>query len=348
MTYHEDYSGLSFKSSPKEYYLIESSEKIGIFNYIQYRASVGDPVIVINSFDINCTAIGYSIEEDKFYWLKSFEEFLNTGELKVCSLTTPCHTIIRICKKQDELNASLGEFEYLLLRYSLNSSFIDTNKLKFSTRYFDLYEKYKSKIPSDFLCRKESSEYLKSKGVNIDLYTLFTTSDYNCDPFCFSPISIEESMFDDKILSRIHSSRHFLFYMRNIYKNEYLKNIWKNTQYFFTTEDYIDISIVDNQSLNRLARLTLYAPNTIEKLKGYKLSKQLEFIDKLFNKYKDDPIVGISILEKHKVEDINLDDDLCLLVLELSVRRNILEDKTNKVGKIFEQKINPIDNVFSI
>jgi hypothetical protein len=52
----------------------------------------------------------YSIDEDKFYWTKDFEDFLSNGNL-VTNLRTPCHTAIRIVKKQDELNAILDDFE---------------------------------------------------------------------------------------------------------------------------------------------------------------------------------------------------------------------------------------------
>lgn len=346
ITYLEDYSGLNFKATPKEYYTIVSAEKDGIFNYIHYRSSLPDPTIVINSFDINCTSIGYNIEEDKFYWLKSFEEFIETGELKVTSLTTPCHTAIRICKKQDELNAKLDKFEYSLITYAINNRFVDLNKTKFSTRYFELFNKYKHKIPSYFIERKEDTEaFLLSKGINIELYTLTVNKDYYKD-FGLSDKSKEGSLFlfendgeilyNDSNISNIKSSKHFLFYMRNIYRNERLKSIWNKTKYFFTTEDYIDVTIVDEKKLDRLSRLASHAPNTIENLRGYRLSEQLDFVDRLFDKFKDVPLVGVSILEKHKMSDIDLTDDSSLLVLELSVRKQIIDDPNHKVDKILD------------
>jgi len=340
LSYHEDYNGLSFKATPKEYYTIDSSEKEGIFNYIKYRSSVESPSIVINSFDINCTAIGYSIEEDKFYWLKSFEDFLETGDLKVTSLTTPCHTTIRICKKQDELNAKLEDFEYSLLNYAISNRFIDTNKTKFSTRYSELFEKYKDRIPSFSIERREGDEeYLRTKGIDIELYTLLVNNRFDL------LLSSGEVFFDDKNITKIYSSKHFLFYMRNIYRNEKLKLIWEKTKYFLTTEDYIDVSIVDEKNLDRLARLTEYAPGTIENLRGHRLSKQLEFVDKMFNKFKEDPLVGISILEKYKMDDIDLNDDSSLLLQELSVRRKVIDDVNHKVDKILDGKYAKLDNL---
>ncbi len=343
LVYHEDYGGLNFSTTPKEYYTIDSSSKDGIFNYIHYRSSVCDPTIVINSFDINCTTIGYSIEEDKFYWLKSFEDFLSTGDLKICSLTTPCHTAVRICKKQDELNAKLAEFEHSLLSYCIGSRFLDTNKTKFSTRYSDMFDKYSDKMPKYIKVRQEESEeFLKTKGIDIELYTLFIKNDISVDALFEDHGSL---IFNDPNISKIFSSKHFLFYMRNIYNNDRLKQIWEKTKYFFTTEDYIDVTIVDSVSVDRLARLTEYAPNTIENLRGHRISKQLEFVNKLFDRFKEDPIIGISILEKHKLEDIDLDDDSSLLVLELSVRKLIINDVNMKANKIVNKDHVGIDNV---
>jgi hypothetical protein len=58
-------------------------------------------------------------------------------------------------------------------------------------------------------------------------------------------------------------------------------------------------------------------------------------IKKFFEKFKDDPIVAISILEKQKVDkDIELDENTSLL-LELSVRKEIINDTRGKVYKIF-------------
>jgi hypothetical protein len=52
------------------------------------------------------------------------------------------------------------------------------------------------------------------------------------------------------------------------------------------------------------------------------------------DKFKEDPIIAISILEKIKVDkDIVLDDQTTLL-LELSVRKKIVNDTRNKVGRI--------------
>lgn len=353
LVYSEDYSGMNLSTSPKEFYTIDTAYKDGIFNYIKYKSSTHSPSIIINSFDLNCTTIGYSIDEDKLYWLDSFQDFLETGELKVTNLTTPCHTIVRICKKQSELNAKLDEFEYMILSYALKHKFVDRNKDKFSSRYFKLYKQYELQSRYNISKLYNSEQFLKNKiGEEIDLYTLeakFIKSIFGED--VMNKIMFDGNwgklIFDDSNITSISSSRHFLFYMRNIFRNERLKKIWEKTRYFFTTEEYIDVSIVDDKKLDILSRLAQFAPNTINSLKDFRLSKQLDFVDNLFDKFKDDPLIGIAILEKYKLDEIDLNDDKSLLILELTVRKNIADDPRNKVEKILQKNgpFRELDNV---
>jgi hypothetical protein len=101
LNYFEDYSGLSFCSITKDFYEIKESTRDGIFNNVTYDSNIKDPMLILKSFDLNSTRVGYSIEEDKLYWTEDFEEFLKDGSLKISNLRTPAHTAIRICKKQN-------------------------------------------------------------------------------------------------------------------------------------------------------------------------------------------------------------------------------------------------------
>jgi hypothetical protein len=92
----EDYTGMRFSSINKDFYTIVSSEHDGMFNKIKYKSNKVDTDLILRSFDINCTKVGYSNEEERCYWTPEFEEFLKKGELKICSLMTPSHSAIRI------------------------------------------------------------------------------------------------------------------------------------------------------------------------------------------------------------------------------------------------------------
>ena len=62
------------------------------------------------------------------------------------------------------------------------------------------------------------------------------------------------------------------------------------------------------------------------------------------DKFKEDPLIAISILEKIKVtKDIVLDDQTALL-LELSVRKEIINDTKNKVRRILKNDDNQSQN----
>jgi hypothetical protein len=340
--YYEDYTGMCWNSYTKDFYTITSSEKKGIFNEIVYKASTDEQGIILNSFDINATRVGYSIEEDKFYITKDFEDFLNTGELKICNIQTPSHTAIRIAKKSKELNAKLDEMEFKLISYCLSRQFSDVNKFRFKERYFEMFNQNKDLLEPYFKIErdKEIEEFLRlHKNVDTELYGL-TTTDY------FLPIKENESkdyeilslletnnIFNDDKLRNLHTSKDFLFYIRNVFGTE-MEKIWEKVYYFYTDCGYVDME-VSKEDLDLLRRLGNYAPNSIESLKGMKMSKQLSLVKKLLEIYKEDPIIAISILEKGNISLYDdLDDECNQLLLELSVRKEIVNDTKNKVGNI--------------
>ena len=343
--YYEDYTGMCFNTYTKDFYSIVESEKEGIFNNIRYKSNTQDPSLIIKSFDINSTRIGYSIEKDEIYWTSEFEDFLKTGELKVTNLMTPSHTAIRIVKKSKDLNVKLDEFEFKLIQYALSCNFQDRIKLRFLERYLDLYKEYSDILKDYFTIKRdtEAEEYVKvqhQKEVQ-----LFYLSPVETKPNDISSefdrliYSNRSNLFkEDTNLNLIFKSSDFLFYMRNIYGKEGLSRLWKKLYFYFNDVNYIDreVSIED---IELLCRFSENAPNSIENLKGYKLSEQISIIKKFLDKYKEDPIIAISILESIKVsKDIELDEQTSL-ILELSVRKQIVNDTRGKVNKILDIKV---------
>jgi hypothetical protein len=137
--YGEDYTGICFNTYTKDFYSIVESTKDDIFNIVKYKSNSKDPSLIIKSFDINATRIGYSIEKDEIYWTSDFEDFLKTGTLKVTNLMTPSHTAVRIAKKSKELKAKVYIFEFKLLQYALGHNFSDRIKFRFKERYHQMY-----------------------------------------------------------------------------------------------------------------------------------------------------------------------------------------------------------------
>ena len=338
--YYEDYTGMCFNTYTKDFYSIIESEKEGMFNNIRYKSNTEDPSLIIKSFDINSTRIGYSIEKDELYWTSEFEEFLKTGELKVTNLMTPSHTAIRIVKKSKDLNVKLDEFEFKLIQYTLSCNFQDRIKLRFRERYLDLYKEYSHILKDYFTIKRdiEAEDYVKihhQKEVQL-FYLSPVVNDESTEISEFDRLMYShrlELFKEDTNLNLIFKSSDFLFYMRNIYGKEELSKLWKKLYFYFNNVNYIDRE-VSMEDIELLCRFSKNAPNSIENLKGYKLSEQISIIKKFLDKYKEDPIIAISILENVKVsKDIELDEQTSLL-LELSVRKQIVNDTRGKVNKI--------------
>jgi hypothetical protein len=337
--FFEDYAGISHTQVNKDFYAIVSSETDGIFNHIKYKSNKPDTDLILRSFDINATGVGYSIEEDKCYWTKDFEKFLQSGKLKVCNLMTPSHTSIRIVKKADELNCELDHFEIDLLKHSLEWRFGDIIKIRFRERYFDIFKKYKDTLSEDFEIRRDdvAEEYVKAQfGEEVQLYYLSPIIKNKPDDI--SEFLYGRQIFSDDNISKIYNSNDFLFYMRNIYGDSDLKLLWENLYYFYKEKEYIDC-LPEKEDLEFLSRVAKYAPDSIENLKGLKLSEQIKLVKDVFQKFENDPIVAISILERHKLNEIELTEDN-LFLLELSVRKKIVNDTKGKVNKVLNIKEN--------
>jgi hypothetical protein len=342
--YYEDYNGMNFNNYTKDFYSIVESERDDMFNTIKYKSNTSDPSLIIKSFDINATRIGYDIDNDKLYWTSEFEDFLKTGELKITNLMTPSHTAVRIAKKSKELNAKLYEFEFKLLQYALSYRFIDRIKLRFRERYLEMCKDYKDMLSKYFQLSRdlEAEEYVFGKtGEKVELYYLVSrdvktevTEVPLTDDFEKIVYSNLPQIFEDENLNKIFKSTDFLFYMRNIYnKDQNLKDMWSKLYYFFNDVHYIDRE-VSNEDMDLLQRFGKYAPGSIENLKGLKLSEQIEVIKKFLDTFKEDPIVAISILESVKVDKDIILDEQTMLLLELSVRKKIVNDTRGKVNKI--------------
>jgi hypothetical protein len=342
--YYEDYTGMCFNTYTKDFYSIIEAERDGMFNNIRYKSNTEDPSLIIKSFDINSTRIGYSIEKDELYWTSEFEEFLKTGELKVTNLMTPSHTAIRIVKKSKDLNVKLDEFEFKLIQYTLSCNFQDRIKLRFRERYLDLYKEYSDILKDYFTIKRdiEAEDYVKihyQKEVQLFyLSPIFNDESTEMSDFDRLVYAHRSNLFkEDENLNLIFKSSDFLFYMRNIYGKEELSKLWKKLYFYFNDVNYIDKE-VSMEDIELLCRFSENAPNAIENLKGYKLSEQISIIKKFLDNYKEDPIIAISILENVKVnKDIELDEQTSLL-LELSVRKQIVNDTRGKVNKILDIK----------
>lgn len=332
--YFEDYQGLTSTSKSKDFYYIEKTTHDGIYNTVYYCSNISSPQVIIDSFDINCTQVGYSIDEDKFYYTEDFIDFLKTGELKLVNLMSPAHSAIRLIKKKYDLNAKLDDLELKMCQFSLCRSMSDINRRYFTIKYQSIWKKYESELSNYFnLIESDDVTLLfKNKGIDIDIWTLEPKIKSIEEDF-FNLYDKSTLIFNDPIISEIYNGQNLIFYIRNVRNNTELQEVWKKLKIFFKRDDYVDTTY-KKEDIEMLTRMINVAPNTIENLKGLKLSQQIWIMKTLFEKYKEDPIIAISIMEKMKIEPNVELDDKDLLLLELSVRKEIVNDVKQKCSRI--------------
>jgi len=325
---YEDYTGMNVGYQQKGYYMIEKVSVDGIFNIIEYKSSTEDKSIIIDSFDINCCQLGYDIDKDEFVWTKDFEKFLETSELRLTNLTSPAHSALRLVKKKNDLGATLPEIELDIIAYAMNNiRFVDTQKFRFKERYARMYEKYESELKSRFkLVRdKDVEEYLRNNlGVHDFIWTLET------------PTNLVLDIVKGEIPG-LFLSKDFLFYVREILGKKDYERIWYKLHpiidSYMSLNDYLDVEL-DEEKINRLHKLIVNAPNATKNLKGLKVSQQFELFGKVLKVFPNDPFVAISVLEHYIIKEHDLNDEMELLLMELSIRKQVIEDTKDKVYHI--------------
>jgi hypothetical protein len=175
------------------------------------------------------------------------------------------------------------------------------------------------------------------KGLDLEIFSLKSIKKIvKCESSGLSGF-VSPKIFDDRDLmaeiKEIYDGQSLLFYIRNIQKDVKKKKVWSKLHFLYDSKDYVDGDFSD-EDIDMLKRLIYVAPNTIKNIKGLKLSQQLSLIKTLFEEYKEDPIIAISILEKIKIDTNNPFDEADLLLLELRVRKEIINDTKGKVKKI--------------
>lgn len=315
LKYYESYGQISSYHKSKDSYKIHDTDNEGIFNKIKYSSKNTSPQLIIDSFDINAVMIGYSIEEDKFYWRKEFIEFLETGELRVVNPTTPAHTAIRIIKKANELNAKVDELEFKILSFFLKKkySFMEIQRTRFLERYANMYEKYKSFLARFFEIKRdeELEKYLlESKNKEEKFYYLEPLQEYEFGELNTTTISIFN----------------FIFYIRNVYTNPDRKvlDIWNDLHFYYNDANYLtgNEKIEDIKYLSKISKLY---PKIINNLIGMKFQEQIEIVKNVMQKITSqyDYTTAIAVLENVKMNPkMKFDEDSCL-ILGLTVRTKV-------------------------
>jgi hypothetical protein len=204
---------------------------------------------------------------------------------------------------------------------------MDISRFRFKQRYASIYEKYSEKLNKFFTIKHDEGleNYLvKNKLIFDSIYYLEVNSDND-----FIDIS---SNFRGSVNYRLTNSEDFLFYIRNIYKNKSLQEIYQKLYFYYNSIDYIDVKInfTDVEFLSKISKLY---PGCVRNLQGLKFSEQIKLINdviKNVTKYHDYE-TAIAVLENVKLnKGLVFDEDECL-VLGLSVRKLVKLDCSSLV-----------------
>lgn len=89
-------------------YTISGVRRTDLLNEVFYATakvlgSLDSARCVLKSFDINAVRVGVDIVSGELLWDLAFTQFAQTGELRLCALHTPYHSLVRLLRKHREL-----------------------------------------------------------------------------------------------------------------------------------------------------------------------------------------------------------------------------------------------------
>ena len=315
-----EYHGVVYRTKRNKFYSINKVERDGIFNYISCESSINDYQLIIDSFDINCCQIGYDLETGKIYTTPDFQEFLETGELKITSPNSPCHTAMRLLKKRDELGAKLNiEEEFNILTTVLNNRSNDIVRIYFGDKYYQVYLQYSNELLNWFQIDrsgKQKWDHNLNKIVEVP-YQYYT----------LRPLKSCVNVWTSNL-------KNLIYYFRNIHNNELNNKLWSVFGELVMNDRFLDgFGTIDKIHLNSLVsfmkddrlKYNYNSNRWVHTLKNYSLKEIVEIYRMLYN-YKDD-FVKLKVLFDHidsdkvKFEDI---DEEFLFYLELNKRVKIM------------------------
>jgi hypothetical protein len=317
-------------------------------NTITYDASDRDPMMILESFDLSCTGVGYDLETGQYFWTQDFEDFINTGKIKVSNIGTPSHTAIRLAKKSKDLGVDMDEFELKLLMHAIDYNFSDTVKRYFKQKRMDDYTDVED-ILSEYLVpyRVEEVEKmiflkydteekiygLKNKVSSVEKPKSQVILDETDIDF-FADIELEDStVFGDNNIFRIMTGKSFLNYMRNVYGDEEKMRLFNGLVPLFGAKNYFD-EIPKEEDSRMLALLCSISPLITKALKDMTISEQINVVKTTFAAF-DDKTVALAALENGRVVDAWMDES-DLLLMELSLRKELFGRIESRVDSFYE------------
>lgn len=339
--FYEDYNGYREHPYDKKFYTIKDSTRDGMINTITYDASDESVMLILESFDLSCTGVGYDLETEEFYWTDDFENFIRTGKIKISNIGTPAHTAIRLAKKSKQLGVDMDMFELNLLIHTIEHNFLDTVKKYFKDKRKQDYDDVKDLLIDHLHIYRvlEIEDMIKIRhGVEEKIYGL--RRKVNNEPVEIDDVatfvdilSVDNSVFKDSNVFRTITGKDFLNYMRNVHGDKVKMQLFEGLYTLFGTKNYFDT--LDYTGAKMLSVLSSVSPMVIKSLKGMTLSEQISVVRRTFSAF-DDKTVALALLESGRFVEEWMDES-DLLLMELSVRKEIfgrIEYRTKQIDEL--------------
>lgn len=154
-TPESDYQHYTYESRKlNKFYKIKDTTRKGNLNVINYNTNDTSLRFLLTTFDINCTKAGIDLRTGEFIVLDDYQDFYDNELLKVTNPHTPCHSLLRLLKKSEELNFPMDEskeIERCKRAYRVERKPV---RKWFSDKYINLYQKYEDKLHDHFIIEK--------------------------------------------------------------------------------------------------------------------------------------------------------------------------------------------------
>ncbi len=326
-----------------DYITIKTSKRDGIFNNIIFDTNKLNYQMFLETFDINCTQVGYDLENKVAYYTEDFEQYVNTKELKISLPNTPSHTALRILKKRDELEAKLDvktEFQFLV--FSNLSKIRGRKKIYFGEKYAPLYKQYHDEISQYFSLQVQTvptiKPYMEGNRVAYRREGEEQFRLYRLIPKDWEPNGGEPEKYKDFIIDSITLDE-FTYFWKKIRPDSNKKMIWRHLQQYYKNDSYLNNFPIEraNDYEKKFISLkeTIKAyPSLLKWLENKTLVEQLKYINILFEVCNENPELYdvlkfhagyISFENKNELKEK-------LQVFKIRYRKHIYENKKNPIS----------------
>jgi hypothetical protein len=323
----DTYSGIKYESSHNKFYRIEEHSRDGLLNTVTYTSNICDPNLIIESFDINCTQVGYDLETGELFYSKHFDEFIKTSELKVVCANTPSHTLVRILKKRDELGAKLNkkiEFKYLTI--ARKQGFENYIRHYFGEKYMNMikFEWIEELAEYNIILQSVDTDEWKDAGwkgeTNGKLWT-FNTVDRTRNQDLLSEILLTSGYTG---VRHLHSLNDLDFYIRNVFDSPVRERMWDKFGHMWSRDKEYLTSTTSDSDIELLNKYYTNIQQIEITLEGLNFNEQILVIKKLEELTDTETTNGILRVCKISNADISDDD---VLLMSLKARKIIHEQR---------------------